>query len=385
VNRPHPVLAFFLFPLALLYGAIVSLRNWAFDRGVFKSTAPSVWRDGKPIEFPVLSIGNLSAGGTGKTPLTELIVAELLRRKIKVGVVSRGYGGSRTGVEKVRADGAASTVALCGDEPAWLAQRFPQVPVYVGADRVAVSQQLVAQEDVQLLVADDAFQHRKLSRALNVVVLDATEPRINYRSLPLGRLRESFSAIHRADVIFITKVNLAQAGSTAWLREVIASHQGKTHLAVFEFDSIIDGYRKLSQISRDKAGQNSAEPETAFVLTPASAFQGQRILLVSGIAQPATFHSAVEAGGLRGIAGHLIFTDHHSYSEIDLKKIRDEMIRLGATRVVVTEKDAVKLGPLFSSSLACGFAQDDLWVSQLRMQPRSKLEEFYEMAARLIL
>lgn len=361
MKRPPAPLETLLVPLAPIYAGVMRARNLGYAQGWLKSQSATV---------PVISIGNLTAGGTGKTPLTALLVEGLLSRGIRVGVISRGYRGTSPGLERVTPDGTSESAKRFGDEPTWLAQRFPSVPVYVGTDKVAVCRTLTANEKVDLILADDAFQHRRLKRSLDMVVIDATEPEWHYRSLPLGRMREGFDSLERADFVFLTKVNQARADRVSWLRKEIKEglREKSGRVPIFEMESVITAFAPLGA-----AGQRAGDG-----LREASKWHGRRVLLVSGIGRPATFESSVRHDAGADVAKHLIFADHHVYTADDQTRILAEARRLQVDDVIITEKDAVKLAGWMPSTVS-------VWVSRLETRPRSDLGAFYEAAHRLLL
>jgi tetraacyldisaccharide 4'-kinase len=190
-----------LFPLRWMYQGVTGTRNWMYDHGVLKQ---------HHVATKVISIGNLTVGGTGKTPVTLAVVDYLKMKNKSVGVVSRGYKREEKGVLEV--DLSASAGQKFGDEPALIKFTHPDVPVVVGERRVAAAQEILAKAAVDFLVCDDAFQHRSLHRDLNILLFDATETVKNYRVLPVGRAREQINpALKRADIIILTKSNLVSA------------------------------------------------------------------------------------------------------------------------------------------------------------------------------
>ncbi|HVK59986.1 MAG TPA: tetraacyldisaccharide 4'-kinase, partial [Bdellovibrionales bacterium] len=271
-----------------VFRALALTRRAAYDRGFLRTI---------DVGVPVISIGNITAGGTGKTPLTAMVVDDLKKRGISSAIVSRGYGGTETGPIRVGSGGQRDVARRFGDEPAWLAARDPDTPVFIGADRVAAA--LMAIRDVQpkVIVADDAFQHRRLHRSMDVVVLDSTQPTWHYRPLPLGRAREDLSSMRRAQSVFITKINLAPVEQLTWLRKTIGAFRERTGFSVFEFESAIAGYYPLEK------GPACLESQ--------SDLRKARVLLVSGIGRPHTFEELVRKSGA-DIAEHMIFRDHHS-------------------------------------------------------------------------
>lgn len=352
-GRPSRPAESLLLPLAGLYKGVVEGRNFAFDQKLFKA---------KAVDRPVVSVGNITSGGTGKTPLTAYLIEGFVKRGKRVGLVSRGYGGEEKGPAQVPSDGSAETARRFGDETSWLAKRFPDVPVVVCPKRVDAAELLIKQNQVDLILADDAFQHRWLHRNLDIVVLDPTEPAWHYRPLPLGREREGFEALKRAQAIFITKTNLAEEARVNWLRKRISSVlKGLAgHPQIFEIESRLNGFMPLDP-EREVRAVNS--------------FQGEKVLLASGIGRPHTFAKLARMDARAEILEHLVFGDHHSYTPANLEDIEIRAVRLGATAILVTEKDAVKMTN-WRPRVPC-------YASRLELRPRTDLGSFYEAVDRL--
>lgn len=346
-NGPSLALEVLLRPVASIYGFLTNTRNLAFEHGWRKVIDPGV---------PVISIGNLTAGGTGKTPVTALLTAGFRARGQAVGIVSRGYGGREKGPARVATTGDTVMAQKFGDEPTWLAARFPDVPVYIAANRVEAVRALMRENKVDLVIADDAFQHRKLARQFDIVILDALEPDWHYRMLPLGRLRESFSSLKRADAIFITKANLAEPAQRERLRrridDVFASSSKRP--PIYEIDSALSGFMKL-----DKNTEG---------VIPARGLEGKKVVLASGIGRPESFERLMVKDAKVQIADHLVFADHHRYSKTDFERITARVREIGAESLVVTEKDAVKMTG-WSPDFPC-------WITKL--EARGSLEGLYE-------
>lgn len=314
---------FLLLPFAVLYSLVMRMRNLLYDLGLLKSFG---------FDTPIVSVGNLSAGGTGKTPLTALLVQSCLDRGLRVAIVSRGYHSQvKSGWARVPSAIASGDAEKFGDEPCWYAERFPQVPVYVGPDRSTVVRALLMPQQgseghgknkIDLIFADDAFQHRRLRRTLDLVVIDATQPRWHYHSLPAGRLREGFASLTRASLVFVTKCNFAEASQLEWLNHRIKE---TSSCSIICTDAVVTRFFDQKR-----------EHKFSFVAT-------DRLLLVSGIGRPQTFEAAIRQATPAKIAGHLIFHDHQQYDKGARQKMVSEAARLGVDAIVVTEKDAVKL------------------------------------------
>jgi tetraacyldisaccharide 4'-kinase len=280
-------------PLTSVYGAATSLRNAMFDLGVKSS---------RRLARPVISVGNISAGGSGKTPFV-IALGELLKaRGISFDVLSRGYRRKTRGVLVVEPDGNAVDF---GDEPLLIARRL-NVPVIVGESRYQAGQLAEQKFPSQLHVLDDGFQHRILFRDFDIVLV--TEADFRDRLLPSGRLREPLSSLHRADAIVLPN----DFPSTNKLIDDLKT-RGKL---IWRMD------RQLTI------------PET--VSSP---------IAFCGIARPQQFFDQVHAVGIK-IAEQVEFRDHHSYTQHDIERLLALRKKLGANGFLTTEKDATNLGPL---------------------------------------
>lgn len=373
--------AFLLWPAALLFSGVARLRGVAYDRSLLPVMKSSV---------PIVSIGNITAGGTGKTPLVAWLVEQLLLQGKTVGVVSRGYGRKSKGCQRVKSDGSRLSALEFGDEPSWLAAKFPNVPVYVSSDRVEAVRRLRSENEIDLVIADDAFQHRRMKRDLDVVILDATEPRWHYRPLPLGRAREGFEALARANRIFLTKTNLVDPAQVDWLRARIEEACGPgVARTMHEFESRIEGFVRAgaaagagltasASASEARLRQSASEVRLCQSASLVRLDESKRVLLVSGIGRPKTFERLViDASPKLEILDHLVYADHHAYSSEDLARIEARAKDLRAEAVLVTEKDSQKLGDWQPAP--------EVWVSRLVTKPKTGMEEFHEAVDRLVL
>jgi tetraacyldisaccharide 4'-kinase len=280
-------------PLAGLYGAAAALRNTLYDRGVLSS---------RRLEQPVVSVGNLSVGGSGKTPFV-IALGELLQaRGLRFDVLTRGYRRKTRGVLVVEKDGNA---AGFGDEPLLIARRLG-VPVIVGESRYDAGRLAERKFQPQLHILDDGFQHRSLARDFDIVLL--TEPDFDDRLLPSGRLREPLSSLQRADAIV--------------LPQDFSAHD----LAIESFA------RQGKPIWR-------MQREIVIPAAPAAP------IVFCGIARPQQFFAQVRAAGIAP-AAEVEFRDHHTYDRSDIERLVAMRDKLSAGGFLTTEKDAVNLGSL---------------------------------------
>lgn len=330
-----------LFPLGMAYQTAAGLRNWMYDKGLRKA---------HKVQAKVISIGNVTMGGTGKTPMVIAIIEQLQKRKITCGVVSRGYKRGETGVLTV--DTGPRAALSYGDEPALIKSVFPEIPVVVGESRVEAANALLEKDKVDVIVCDDAFQHRALHRDLNLVLMDVTEPTRNYRVVPVGRAREALRpALRRADFVVLTKANLVGADDYAafseWLK---ARYDGP----VIRADYILKGFHSLNGHRWD----DIRDP----------------VLMVTGIAKPKTFEKTVE--GKCKIVKHNSFPDHHRYTDLEVEIMLDDSSKLEARWILTTAKDAMKLAEFPR-------LKERLWIADLGLKFSGDTKELYEALDRL--
>ncbi len=305
-----------LLPVSYLYGVGVALRLALYRRGLFRVRSAS---------RPVVSVGNVAAGGTGKTPFVRWLAAELVRRGRHPSILTRGYGRSSRGTVVVSdGRGTLATVAASGDEPALLARALPSVPIVADARRWAAAaraETLEAPVDLHLL--DDGFSHVGLARDVDVVLLDATAPDAGGALLPAGLLREPLAALARADLIVVTKTDQADPALALELARRFAPG-----VPVYHARTEVIGVR-------DGEGR-SVDP----VDLPAGT-----TVAVAGIARPDAFRATLAALGIVP-SEFLAFRDHEPYGPVTVGRIERALEETGATAVVTTEKDAVKLDGL---------------------------------------
>jgi tetraacyldisaccharide 4'-kinase len=296
-----------LLPIAWLYGAVVWLRNFCYDAGLLRTIRAGV---------PVISVGNISVGGTGKTPFVELLIRYLLDRKRRVAVLTRGYGrhGDSAIVLKGSASGAL-TFRETGDEPLQIARRFPDVPVMIDARRIRSAQRAVAEEGADVLVMDDGFQHRSLHRDLDIVLIDDSVPSWTHRMLPSGMLREPLSGLKRADVIIHTR------GNDFVRRMPDGAGAGTTVEARMQI--------RAGRVYRLRNGES--------VL-----LDGRNVCTFCGIGNPGSFRNTVLSLGGQ-ITDALVFPDHHPYDTNDIDSIVRAYRNSSADWIVTTEKDAIRI------------------------------------------
>ncbi len=304
----------FLKPAGWLSRAVVLGRRAFYDHGVCAS---------EEAPLPVISVGNLVTGGTNKTPFVEYITSRLLEFGLKPGIVSRGYGRHTSDLTVIA--GGKGDRRSVGDEPSLLSSHLPEVPVAVSSDRAADVRAL-CERNVDIVVADDAFQHRKVARALDIVLIDAICPFGNGAPLPDGILRELPSSLARAHIVVITKADQAPEGKLRELTAEIARWVPPQNVFLSRLSAPV--WFRLTGGSLVPAGENLclAEPCAAF----------------SGIGNPKSFFATVEKCGMR-LVSRREFKDHHHYAEAELSAIEGEARSLGASALCCTEKDVFNL------------------------------------------
>jgi len=288
-----------LWPLTLPYGAVTHLRATAYRAGLLRQ---------RRLDGVVISVGNLTTGGTGKTPMVLWLADRLLTEEKSVGILSRGYRGESN------ASGTTS------DEVRLMQARLgPRVQFGIGPDRFARGREL-ARRGVEWFVLDDGFQHLQLARDVDIVLIDATNPFGGGHLLPAGRLRESRSALSRADIIVITRSDHAPAIEAA----IRHDSQAPIFYAAPHLESV-------HRCRGEYPGDESKEAHT------------HKLFAFSGIGNPAVFPVDLREWGLNPV-GYKIFPDHHRYTEQDLKDIVAEAAAAGADALICTEKDVFNLG-----------------------------------------
>ncbi|SHJ24087.1 lipid-A-disaccharide kinase [Hymenobacter daecheongensis DSM 21074] len=305
---PHP-LALLLLPFAWLYALVLRVRNWLYDSGLKASAAYAV---------PVVSVGNLRAGGTGKTPHVAWLIAQLRQSGEKPAILSRGYGRRTRGY--LRAD-AAATAATIGDEPLQHYQDFGgQVPVAVCENRrLGIDTLLRTEPALTAVVLDDAYQHRRVRPVLNILLMEQERPFYHDFVLPAGRLRESRHGAARADVVIVTKC--------------------AADLSVADQAAITARIRRYSR-PRVPVLFSTYDYGAPVAVGASAAPAGREIVLLTGIAQPGPLRGYLTAAGYQ-IRHHAAFADHHAFTAADIAAVAGQL--QPGQSVFTTQKDAVRL------------------------------------------
>jgi len=301
---------YLLLPFSLIYGGIVWLRNWCYDKNIFRSAS---------FNFPVICVGNLAVGGTGKTPMTEYII-RLLQNDFNTATLSRGYKRKTTGF----AIAGQNTTALdIGDEPMQFHQKFPEITVAVGEERlVAIPQLLHDKPGTQVIILDDAFQHRAVRAGLNILLTEHKNLYTNDLMLPAGDLRDVRVSSKRADIIVVTKCkNIDEEEKNTIIKQINPLEKQQ----VF-FTEII--YSK---------------PYHLFTKALSNITAATDILLICGIANPKPLKDFLTANV--NTYDMLRYPDHHIFHTNDLAEIKKQFEKIASQDKVIltTEKDAVRL------------------------------------------
>lgn len=349
--------------LSYVYGTIMASRNFLYEKGIFRHHT---------LGCQVISIGNLTVGGTGKTPVVEVFARALQREGRKVAILSRGYkkvehglvkrildkitGRERRRPPRVVSDGTALLLdsAMSGDEPYMLASNLPDVTVLVDRDRVKSGRHAIDKLQCDTLVLDDGFQYRALKHRLEIMLVDSTNPFSNGYILPRGLLRESIRNIRRADFIFITK-------ST-----------GRTSEKLIEQLRALNPRAEISECAhRPKYLQNVYTGERKDL----SLLRQGKAALVSGIAAPDGFEKEIRKLGAT-IVYLKRFADHHRYRQQEIIDIINKARRNQATAIITTEKDAVRFPKIERQDVP-------IYFLRVEIELISGAEDFYACISRI--
>lgn len=297
---------FSLYLLSLLYGGIIRLRNRMYDLGLLKT---------KKLGCRVISVGNITVGGTGKTP-TVIMLANLLKeRGYRPTVLSRGYGGkNRNPVNVISAgNNLLMDTSVAGDEPVLIAKSAKGVPVITGPKRYLTGKYAIDHLGTDVLILDDAFQHRSLFRDIDVVLLDGKKPFGNGFLLPRGGLREPAKALKRADITVLTGTDRQEENKLPPV-------------------PIFRGYHRPKDLVKGNKDD----------IHPLEYLKGKKVCAFAGIAKPESFRKTLNSLGGE-IVAFIPFPDHHRYTTGDLEEIKKASLNSSAEIIVTTEKDGIKL------------------------------------------
>lgn len=299
------VIRFLVFPLSIIFKFVTDIRNKLYDCNFLKS---------EKINVPVISVGNLSTGGTGKTPMVDFIIYNL-KRDYNISVLSRGYNRKSKGFIEIK---NSDNPSLVGDEPFLIKSNHSEVPVFACEDRVEGAKKIISENNTNLILLDDAFQHRKISRNLDIVLTDYNNLFYKDYLLPYGNLRESRNNINRADVIIVTKcpLDFNKADAIKIKNQINPKKTQSLFFSQIKYSEILFGFKELSF----KSIRNS------------------KLTLVTGIANSQTLKEYLKKNNVN--FDHFDYPDHYNYSRKDVNKI------LATTKnniILTTKKDYYKL------------------------------------------
>src|SRR5579863_1089768 len=301
MNLPLPI-RLLLWPLSVVYGVAARLHAWLYVQGIYSR---------RHLDAPVVSVGNLTTGGTGKTPMVLWLTEKFLAEHKRVAILSRGYrgtGGSSDEVEMMK--GRLGERVFFG----------------VGPDRYKEGKRVEAEHPVNLFLLDDGFQHLELIRDFDIVMVDSTTFGSNRWLLPSGVMREPLSALRRASAVVMTRTRGAKLESAA--KEEI---RAATDAPVFSAETKLLGWRRLSHVDSGVAARDEAPAQPVFAFC--------------GIGNPDAFFSDVKSWGIE-LAGQQAFRDHHAYTAHDVKLLKERAQQAGAKALLTTEKDIQNLKKL---------------------------------------
>jgi tetraacyldisaccharide 4'-kinase len=338
----------FLLPLSVLswvYGVGIWIRATLYQRGVFKS---------KRLPCRVISVGNITVGGTGKTPLVAALAKELLRRGMHVGILSRGYRGLKERTGGVLSDGSRIylTPAEAGDEPFMLATMLSGVPVLVGKKRYEMGVHAYERFGVDVLILDDGFQHLMVKRDVDIVLIDTRRGFGNGRLFPRGPLREPLRCLHRASLLVLTKTEPSQPLDK--IECVLSTHAPAVPLYHTRYKPV-----SLVEVASGKK-------------FPPQLVHGKKVLAFAGVADPEYFVHVLKGLGA-DIVRAVHFPDHHRYMPEDMRNLGE--YRDTVDCYVTTEKDYVKLQEI---------PLDDLALFVLTIEQEISEEAFYQSVISLL-
>ncbi len=310
--KANKSIKYLLFPLVLFYWGIVYWRNLFYSVGFFIS---------KKIPTKVISIGNITAGGTGKTPAVIFLTKILSERGVRCAVLSRGYGRKTAGTQLVT-DGnrPIEDWRNFGDEPTLIARSLPGIPIVVDSKRHRGGMFLVENFKPEVIILDDGFQHRSIERDLDIVLINSKDKKSDHKLLPFGLLREPLSSLRRADILIFTKTNLMQPKE--FLNKSVASAKKPYFSSTLEAEA-----------------PASFNGETLLVK------KGTRVVALSAIADTNGFITTLKQLGVE-IVDHFNFVDHYAYRQLDLERVAEQVKSHNVKAVITTEKDMIKLAPL---------------------------------------
>ena len=328
-----------LFLISLVYRAVINIRNRMYDHGIFSQ---------RKLPCKVVSVGNIAVGGTGKTHMVIMLANILKKKGYRPAVLSRGYGGRTKHPVNIVSDGSRIMMGYheVGDEPVLIARATEGIPVITGAERFVTGKAAINDLAANILILDDAFQHRKLFRDLDIVILNREEPFGNGFLLPRGPLREPLKALNRAHILI-------------WKDSVLDGRYPKyQEKGIGVFSPTHSVYLRPKTLVRGESGDS----------LPLEYLRGKKICAFAGIAFPESFRETIESlGGI--VVSFMPFPDHHNYTVGDLADMKRVSTASAAEIMMTTEKDGIRLND-FPDFLK------DIFILRVEMEALPSREEF---------
>ena len=300
--------------LSFFYRLIINFRNWLYDHRIFKEVK---------LPCPVISVGNITVGGTGKTPCVIMLAQMLQENGFKPAILSRGYGGKSINSVNIVSDGHKIFLdsETAGDEPFLIAQVLKGIPVITAAKKIVAGKTAIHQFGSDVLICDDAMQHRQIFRDINLVLLDSQSLRENNYVLPRGRLREPIKELKRADSIVLTRIDEVKE-TDGRIEKLIPAENVPVFRSIHKPQDIISGDERVQK--------------------PVSELKGKKVCAFCGIANPDSFRKTLSDAQVQ-VLSFDIFPDHHRYNKNELEKIKTRFIDCQADFLISTQKDGTRL------------------------------------------
>ncbi len=308
----NPYFRIILFPLSLLYWGVIFCRNIFYNLGIFVS---------HKLPCKVISIGNITTGGTGKTPAV-IFFAELLKKRgFRIGILTRGYGRNSKGTIDLNSEiSNKKNWKYFGEEPVLISQKLIDIPIVIDNNRYRGGRYLYDKYKPELIILDDGFQHRSLKRDIDINLINANQPKHFYKLLPYGLLREPFHHLKRSDVVIVTKMNI----------------KNPSRFIINKLRSLnINHYHSTFESSSHLLDINGAKVDLTKI-------KNKRALAISGIGDPLSFELILKMQSIDFI-DHITFNDHHEYEDDDFRIIENQIINHNPDFLITTEKDLIKL------------------------------------------
>jgi len=304
-----------LYPLSKIYGFVVKTRIFFYEKGILRSVR---------LPIPVISVGNITLGGTGKTPFVEYIARYLQRKGKRVAILSRGYAAA------IKQENSSLNKNVCNDEYLMFQENIPDIPHLLNKDRVKSGFDAIQQFQAQCLILDDGFQHLRLARDLDIVTIDALNPFGFGHIVPRGMLREPLEELRRADLFVLTHTDQCSRDK---IQSIIDRLRG-----ISRHVPVVETVHKPMWLESPKGAETM---DIAWL-------QGKRVFAFCAIGNPESFRKSIESLGGELLGFHA-FPDHHVYTASELQMLNAEAQRIGPDAIIITQKDHVKIKNVLTS------------------------------------